>query len=90
MSCDAIASRNTRWVLYLIECEGGRYYTGITTDLERRFEEHCAGAGARYTRMYAPVRVVAAMEFADRSSASKAEAAVKRLARKEKPEFFAR
>jgi putative endonuclease len=87
-------SRNTNsapealWVLYLIECEGGRYYTGITTDLLRRFEEHCGGVGARYTRMYPPVRVVAIREFPDRSSASKAEAAVKKLARGNKPAYF--
>ncbi|MBL8515311.1 MAG: GIY-YIG nuclease family protein [Betaproteobacteria bacterium] len=90
MSRDKAPSRETGWVLYLIECEGGRFYTGITNDLERRFEEHCAGVGARYTRMYPPVRVVAIREFPDRSSASKAEASVKKLPRPEKPAYFAR
>jgi putative endonuclease len=77
------------WVLYLLECEGGHYYTGITTDLERRFNEHCAGVGARYTRMHPPVRVVAVRQFEDRSSASRAEAVVKKLPRGKKPAYFA-
>lgn len=80
--------REVTWVLYLLECEGGRLYTGIATDLLRRFEEHCSGTGARFTRMYPPVRVVAAKEYADRSSASKAEAAVKKLPRDRKALYF--
>lgn len=77
------------WLLYLLECENGRYYAGITTDLERRFAEHVFGIGARYTRANPPSRVVAVMEFADRSSASRAEAALKKLPRAAKVEFFA-
>ncbi|MBL8520504.1 MAG: GIY-YIG nuclease family protein [Betaproteobacteria bacterium] len=76
------------WVLYLLECEGGRFYTGITTDLERRFAEHCAGLGARYTRMHPPLRVVAIKEFPDRSSAARAEAGVKRMKAADKPGYF--
>lgn len=83
------AGAAARWVLYLLECEGGRYYAGITTDLERRFSEHCAGVGARYTRMNPPERVMAIREFADRSSASRAEAEVKRLPRDRKLRYFA-
>ena len=77
------------WLLYLLECENGSYYAGITTDLERRFAEHVFGIGARYTRANAPVRVLAVMAFADRSSASRAEAALKKLPRAEKLEYFA-
>lgn len=77
------------WLLYLLECENGNYYAGITTDLERRFAEHVFGIGARYTRANPPLRVVAVMEFADRSSASRAEAALKKLPRAAKVEFFA-
>ncbi len=77
------------WVLYLLECENGSYYAGITTNLERRFAEHVFGIGARYTRANPPLRVVAAKEFADRSSASRAEAALKKLPRSAKVGFFA-
>ena len=75
-------------MLYLLECENGTYYTGITTDLERRFAEHVFGIGARYTRANPPARVVAVKEFPDRASASRAEDKVKKLARGEKPGYF--
>ena len=84
-----VASSNaSSWVLYLLECENGTYYAGITTDLERRFAEHVFGIGARYTRANPPRRVLAAKEFPDRASASRAEAALKKLPRAEKPGYF--
>jgi len=76
------------WVLYLIECRDGTLYAGITTDLARRFAQHIAGTGARYTRSHPPARVVASMTFSDRSSASKAEAALKKLPRAQKAAYF--
>ena len=76
------------WVLYLLECENGAYYAGITTDIARRFAEHVFGIGARYTRANPPQRVVAIKEFPDRASASRAEAALKKLPRAAKPGYF--
>ena len=76
------------WILYLLECTDGSLYAGITTDLERRFVEHQAGKGARYTRSHPPLRVLATARFADRSSASRAEAQLKRLRKEQKPGFF--
>ncbi len=76
------------WILYLLECEGGAVYTGITTDLERRFNEHLAGVGARYTRANPPTRVIAIKLFSDRRAASRAEAAVKKLPKHQKAAFF--
>ena len=76
------------WVLYLLECENGSYYAGITTDIERRFAEHVFGIGARYTRANPPQRVVAIKEFPDRASASRGEAALKKLPRSAKPGYF--
>ncbi|MEO8384111.1 MAG: GIY-YIG nuclease family protein [Betaproteobacteria bacterium] len=76
------------WVLYLLECENGTYYAGITTDLDRRFAEHVFGVGARYTRANPPLRVLAAKEFPDRASATRAEAALKKLPRKNKLGYF--
>ncbi|WP_454733844.1 MULTISPECIES: GIY-YIG nuclease family protein [Cupriavidus] len=67
------------WFLYLLECEGNKIYTGITTDVERRFAQHQAGTGAKYTRSHKPIRVLGWKEFENRSEASKAEAAAKRL-----------
>lgn len=69
----------SQWFLYLLECADGSVYTGITTDVERRFEQHRTGTGARYTRSRAAVALVGSMPCADRSEASRLEAAVKRL-----------
>ena len=76
------------WMLYLLECENGTYYAGITTDIERRFAQHVFGIGARYTRANPPKCIVAIMEFPDRASASRAEAALKQLPRSAKPGYF--
>ncbi|HTH94884.1 MAG TPA: GIY-YIG nuclease family protein [Rhodocyclaceae bacterium] len=67
------------WYLYLIECENGSLYTGITTDVERRYAAHVAGKGARYTRMHKPVRLVGFVQCASKSAALKAELAIKKL-----------
>ena len=67
------------WYLYLLQCKNGRLYSGITTDLAARFAKHKRGKGAMFTRLNPPLRIVAAMEFADRSEASKAEYRMKQL-----------
>lgn len=72
------------WHLYLIECIDGSLYTGITTDVERRFEQHQYGVAARYTRSHKPLRVLASRAIGTRSQALKAELAVKRLPKEEK------
>lgn len=79
----------SRWVLYLLECVDGTYYAGITTNLARRFDQHVAGKGARYTRAHRPRRIMASMAFPDRAAASRAEYALKQLKKQEKPGYFA-
>jgi putative endonuclease len=77
------------WVLYLLECAGERLYAGITNDLAARFAAHRAGRGARFTKSFAPLRVVAACELPSRSEALKAEHALKRRPRAAKLAFLA-
>jgi len=77
------------WVVYLLECAGQRLYAGITNDLAARFAAHCAGRGARFTKAFPPVRIVAASELASRSLALKAEYALKQRPRTRKVEFLA-
>lgn len=72
------------WCVYLIECRNGSWYAGITNDLEARYAAHVAGRGARYTRAHPPVRLLGSRPFPDRSTASKAEYALKRLPRERK------
>jgi putative endonuclease len=76
-------------VLYLIECAGERLYAGITNDLAARFQAHGEGRGARFTRAFPPVRIVAASELPSRSAALKAEYALKQQARSRKLRFLA-
>jgi putative endonuclease len=78
------------WYLYLIECADGSVYTGIALDPQARFELHACGKGARYTRSHPPLRLLATVEFPDRSSASKAEYRVKRMTPADKRGFAAR
>lgn len=77
------------WVLYLLECAGDRLYAGITNDLQARFAAHRAGRGARFTRAFPPLRIVAAAQMASRSQALKAEHALKRRPRADKLRFLA-
>ncbi len=77
-----------QWYLYLLECEGGSYYAGITTDLEARFQAHQSGLGAKYTRAYPPIRILASQPYPDRSSASIAEAKLKKTVKHQKLAFF--
>lgn len=75
------------WYVYLIECRDGSIYTGIAVDVEARYAVHLSGKGARYTRSHPPRRLLAAIEYADRSAASRAEYRIKRLSPHEKREF---
>ena len=73
------------WFVYVLECGDGTLYTGITTDLERRVDEHNTSTkGARYTRARRPVRLLASWIHDDRAAATQAEARLKRLPRREK------
>jgi putative endonuclease len=72
------------WFLYLLECADGALYTGIALDPAARFERHCAGKGAKYTRANPPVRLIGAIAYPDRGSATRAEIAFKKLKAAEK------
>ncbi|TNE79424.1 MAG: GIY-YIG nuclease family protein [Gammaproteobacteria bacterium] len=78
------------WFVYMIEASDGSLYTGITTDVERRFQEHChSDRGARFFNGREPRRVVYVEPAEDRSSASKREAAIKQLRRQQKLDLIA-
>ena len=80
-----ITMKQSKWFVYIIQSEKGHLYTGITTDVERRFKEHSnSSKGAKYFRGKVPVEVVFQKTFKDRSSASKYEALIKKLKRSEK------
>ncbi len=73
-----------KWHVYIIQSSDNSYYTGITTDLKRRFEQHANGHGAKFFNGRAPVKIVYTERGHTRSSASKREASIKKLTKKEK------
>ncbi len=78
-------SKGRPYYVYLLECRGGRLYTGITTDLARRLKEHRGGArGAKFTRAHPPAKLLAARRVPGRSAALRLEAALKKLRRARK------
>jgi putative endonuclease len=72
------------WKVYIILCSDATLYTGITNDLARRCAQHADCRGARYFRGRRPVEVVYLESGHSRSSASRREAAIKRLPRCDK------
>ena len=73
------------WYVYVIRASDDSLYTGITTDVQRRFKEHSSPArGARFFRGRSPVEVVYSENHPDRSSALRREAEIKKLSRPEK------
>ena len=78
------------WYLYLVRCGDGSLYTGITTDVARRFAEHGTGggAGAKYLRGRGPLVLVFQKRLGDRSLALGVESKVKRLSKARKEELI--
>ena len=80
--------RNGRFFVYILECGDGTYYTGYTSDLERRIEEHNdTKRGAKYTRYKRPVKLVWWKEYRYFKKAIQAEKRIKKLTRKQKIEL---
>lgn len=77
------------WV-YVIECDDGSFYTGYTTDVERRVREHDRGEGAKYTRGRTPVELVHREQFESKSAAMSREYEIKQLSRTEKEQLVER
>lgn len=70
--------RGSLWWVYVILCEGGRYYVGYTNDVDRRYRAHASGSGALFTRTHPPVRLVGALPVGSRSQAMQLERQVKK------------
>ena len=76
------------WYLYILRCKDGTLYTGITTDVDKRFAAHTAGKGAKYTRGRGPLVLLYRETCGDHSAALKREAEMKKLTRQEKEAFL--
>ena len=72
------------WFTYIARCADGSLYTGISTNLERRMQQHNDGKGAAYTRGRGPIALVWSEKMESESAARKSEARIKRLTRTQK------
>lgn len=78
------------WFVYILKCADGTYYTGITTDLNKRLRQHNgqASGGARYTRSRRPVKLAWSSTRDSRSSAARSEHTIKQMDRLSKEHFI--
>ena len=76
--------------VYILKCADGTYYTGWTTDPERRVKVHNSGKGAKYTRSRRPVELIYTEEYDEKTKAQSREYAIKQLTRTEKEELIRR
>ena len=77
------------WYVYMVRCNDGTLYTGITNDLEKRIKAHNSGKdGARYTRSRRPVKLVYSEEAGSKSTAAKREYKIKKMTRVKKMELI--
>ena len=77
------------WHLYILRCKDGTLYTGITTDVEKRFHTHQSGKGAKYTRGRRPLELIYRENCGSHSDALKREIEIKRLSREQKQVLIA-
>ena len=76
-------------LVYSNECKNGSYYTGYTTDIKRRYQEHEKGtAKCRYTRSFPPKKLAAFWEFKTLSDALVIEKQIKALSKSEKKKLI--
>ena len=69
----------------MLKCENNSYYTGYTDNLERRFQAHISGKGAKYTKTFKPLSIAQSWEvLGDKSTAMQIERLIKKLSKKEK------
>ncbi len=76
--------KEKNWQVYIIQTNTGKFYTGITTDINRRFSEHKNKKGAKYFRLENPKEVVFIENYRNRAEASKREIEIKKFDRKKK------
>ena len=77
------------WFVYMVRCQNGAIYTGITNDLTKRIKKHNSGKGSKSCRSHGlPVRLEIAIQQSDKSHALRLEARIKKLSKKHKEQFI--
>lgn len=81
--------RTGSFFVYIVQCSRGTYYTGYTSDLEKRIKLHNSGTGAKYLRGKGPVKLVYFREYKYYKNAVNAEIRIKKMTKREKENFIA-
>jgi putative endonuclease len=79
-----MSEKSSEWYLYMVRCRDGNLYTGIATDVGRRFAEHRSGKGAKYLRGRGPLILAFQEKVGRRSAALRMERLIKRLPKEKK------
>jgi putative endonuclease len=72
------------YFVYILLCSDNSFYTGSTNNVEKRFQDHVSGKGAKYTKSHKPIKIIYQEKFNTKSDALKREIEIKKLSRKEK------
>ena len=76
------------WFVYILECQDGSFYTGVTNDIDKRMKTHAEGKGSKYVRHKRFKKFLRAKECINRSDAQKAECQIKKLHKWDKLDWF--
>jgi putative endonuclease len=77
-----------QWHVYILECQDGSFYTGVTTDIDSRIKAHAEGKGSKYVYRKGFKKLLRAKPCKDKSEACKCEYAIKKLSRNQKLDWF--
>lgn len=72
------------WSVYILLCQDGSFYTGISNNVTRRFLDHKNGNGGAYTRSHPPLKIIYIEPVSNKSSALKRELEIKSWSRQKK------
>lgn len=78
---------NKPWYVYILLCDDGSLYTGITINVQKRFNAHKTGKGAKYTKSRGAKQILYFQEYPDRHEAAKREIEIKQLSHNQKIEI---
>ncbi len=76
------------WFVYILECQDGSFYTGVTIDLDKRMKAHIEGKGSKYVRYKRFKKLLRSKRCKNRSEAQKSESHIKTLYKYDKLDWF--
>jgi len=76
------------WFVYILECQDGSFYTGITNNLDKRMKAQAEGKGSKYVKIKKFKKLLRTKQCKSRPDAQKAEYKIKQLPKKEKLNWF--